>query len=106
MQSPNEQLAVIMQRADSIRHKNKLRKQLMNQSFSVCTCIVLIVMTCFYLPEITLVTDSSLAVQFGSLILNTFYIGYVVVGVLAFILGILITTLCLTWKNLNRKEHE
>lgn len=106
MRSPNEQLTEIMQRADNIKQKDNLRKHLMNQTFSACACIALIVITCCYLPGITLVTASSLSTQFGSLILNTSYIGYVVIGVLAFILGILVTTLCLTWRTLNQKERE
>ena len=84
MRDINEQLSVIMHRADSIKEKESLRKYMVAQSLSLCACIALLVMTCCYLPRLTLVADTSLPVQFGSLILNTSYMSYVIVGFLAF----------------------
>ena len=44
--------------------------------------------------------------HYGSLLLAAPYTGYVVVGVLAFALGVCITLLCIHWKALRQKERE
>lgn len=44
--------------------------------------------------------------QYGSLLLAAPYTGYVVVGVIAFALGICVTLLCICWKALKQKERE
>lgn len=104
MRDINEQLSVIMHRADSIKEKESLRKYMVAQSLSLCACIALLVMTCCYLPRLTLVADTSLPVQFGSLILNTSYMSYVIVGFLAFVLGVLAASLAITRKKMKQKE--
>ena len=104
MRDINEQLSVIMHRADSIKEKESLRKYMVAQSLSLCACIALLVMTCCYLPRLTLVADTSLPVQFGSLILNTSYMSYVIVGFLAFVLGALAASLAITRKKMKQKE--
>lgn len=104
MRDINEQLSVIMHRADSIKEKESLRKYMVAQSLSLCACIALLVMTCCYLPRLTLVADTSLPVQFGSLILNTSYMSYVIVGFLAFVLGALVASLAITRKKMKQKE--
>ena len=53
MRDINEQLSVIMHRADSIKEKESLRKYMVAQSLSLCACIALLVMTCCYLPRLT-----------------------------------------------------
>lgn len=104
MRDINEQLSVIMHRADSIKEKERLRKYMVAQSLSLCACIALLVMTCCYLPRLTLVADTSLPVRFGSLILNTSYMSYVIVGFLAFVLGALVASLAITRKKMKQKE--
>ena len=44
--------------------------------------------------------------RYGSLLLAAPYIGYVIVGILAFALGICVTLLCIRLKELREKERE
>ena len=106
MRSTEDQLLEIMKRADHIKEKKADQKALLSYALSACACILLMVVTVLNLPR----TSSSAAPQtgghYGSLLLDTSYMGYIVIGVLAFLLGISVTLLCLQLRKIRKKESE
>lgn len=106
MRSTDEQLREIMKRADVVKEKRTIRKSLHMRALSACVCAVLLAIVSFYLPQINTVPLESSMQRYGSLLLAAPYIGYVVVGILAFALGICVTLLCIRLKELKAKERE
>lgn len=106
MRSTDEHFSEIMKRAAVIKEKQILRRKLVIESVSACACIFFLVLTAFSLPRITDGADLNSQTHYGSLILQVSYMGYVIVGLLAFILGILVTLLCIHWKKMKQKERE
>lgn len=106
MRSTDEQLQEIMKRADVVREKRTIRKSLHMNVLSVCACAILLNVVSFYLPRLNTVPQDSGMHGYGSLLLAAPYIGYVVVGILAFALGICVTLLCIRLKKPSEKERE
>ena len=106
MRNTDEQLQEIMRRAEIVRAKRSMRRRLYASTLASCVCAVLLIAVCFCLPQLTVLPESSAMQHYGSLLLAAPYTGYVVVGVLAFALGVCITLLCIHWKALRQKERE
>ncbi len=106
MRSTDEQLREIMKRADHIKEKKSLQKAAASYALAACACIALLVVTSLYLPEVSAVGGTDAPVRYGSLLLNASYMGYVVIGVLAFSLGVCMTLLCLRLRKLRKKERD
>ena len=106
MHSTDEQLREIMKRADVVKEKRTIRKSLHMRALSACVCAVLLIVVSFYLPQLSTVQRESGMHRYGSLLLAAPYIGYVIVGILAFALGICVTLLCIRLKELREKERE
>ena len=106
MRSTDEQLREIMKRADVVKEKRTIRKSLHMRAFSACVCAALLIVVSFYLPQLNTVQRENGMQRYGSLLLAAPYIGYVVVGILAFALGICVVLLCIRLKELKDKERE
>ncbi|MBP5462058.1 MAG: hypothetical protein J6Y20_08045 [Lachnospiraceae bacterium] len=106
MRSTDEQLNIIMQRADEVREKRSGRKQVIGFAVAAVACFAMIIIVSAFLPRVTDATTDNSAQHYGSLILAAPYMGYVVIGVLAFALGICVTLLCHSWRAMNRKIRE
>lgn len=106
MRNTDEQLQEIMRRAEIVREKRSMRRRLYASTLASCVCAVLLIAVCFCLPQLTVMSESPGMQQYGSLLLAAPYTGYIVVGVLAFALGVCVTLLCIHWKALKQKEQE
>ena len=106
MRSTDEQLREIMRRAEIVKEKRILRKRIYAGAIASFACVALLIAVCFYLPRLSVIQAAPGLQQYGSLLLAAPYMGYVVVGVLAFALGICVTLLCVHWKALKQKERE
>lgn len=106
MRSTDEQLREIMRRAEIVKAKRVLRKRVRASAIASCMCVALLVAVCFYLPRLSAIQAAPGMQQYGSLLLAAPYTGYIVVGVIAFALGICVTLLCTHWKALKQKERE
>ena len=104
MRSTDEQLHEIMKRAEVIQEKNIIKRRFRACAVASCACAVLLIIACFYIPTLSVKQEDAGMQRYGSLLLDTPYMGYVVVGVLAFILGICITLMCVQRKKLRDKE--
>lgn len=106
MRSTDEQLREIMRRAKIVKEKRIIRRHLHAYCCASCMCVALLIAVCFYLPRLSVIQAAPDMQRYGSLLLAAPYTGYVVVGVLAFALGICVTLLCVHWKALKQKERE
>ena len=98
MRSTDEQLQEILQRSDVIQKDRILRGRIAADLTATAVCLVLLVSAARYLPVLRTVEEQTEAAQYGSLLLLTAGTGYVVVGILAFALGVFVTLLCLHLK--------
>lgn len=105
MRSTDEQLNEIIKRSKIVREKSNIQKHLRISAVATCLCVALMVTLSFYLPEISGVYSEPTMQRYGSLLLAAPYIGYVMVGVLAFALGICVTLFCVYLKKLKSKEQ-
>jgi len=106
MQKTDKQLQEILKRAEGIKERKRIQRQLVTELSSAGVCLVLMVVTVCFLPAITEAGTSMTEIHFGSLILQPSFLGYALIGILTFIFGILVTMSCLSWKSLKDKERE
>lgn len=93
MRNTEEQLREILERSRKIQNTRRFRRGIILNAASICACLVLIVSTALFLPG-TLDPASADTTSYGSLILSGPLLGYVVMGFLAFALGVCVTLLC------------
>ena len=102
MRNTEDQLREIARRADGLRRVRRDRRLLLAQGTSVAVCLVLIVAAAVFMPRFG--TDSvGGGGAYGSVILSSPALGYIVIGVLAFLLGVCATLLCL---HMRRRRRE
>lgn len=106
MRTTDEQLRIILQRSDRIAEKRKLRSKMLTDVFSLCACACLIIITATFLPGMSPSSAGNSGDHYGSLILSTSHMGYVVIGVIAFIAGIFVTLLTQHYRRLQSIERE
>ena len=105
MKSTDDQLREIMKRADQVKEKKALKKTVVSYALSACACLAILIVTVFHLPGLSSDGTSEASGHYGSLLLNTSYMGYVVIGVLAFLFGVSLTLLCLNISRIRKKER-
>ena len=106
MKSTDDQLREIMKRADHVKERKSMKKAVTSYALSACACLVVLVVTAFHLPGLSVDGSSEISGHYGSLLLNTSYLGYVAIGVLAFLFGISLTLLCMQISRLRKKERD
>ena len=105
MRNTDEQLREIMRRADAVKETRSIQKRVLGSALASCVCVILLIAVSIYLPRLTAISQDTAAGQYGSLLLAASYMGYVVVGVLAFALGVCVTLLSIQWRKLKGKER-
>lgn len=105
MRSTDEQLDEIIKRSKVVREKSNIQRNLRISAGVTCLCAALMITLFFYLPKLTGASNEPAMQRYGSLLLAAPYIGYVMVGVIAFALGICVTLFCVYLKKLKGKEH-
>ena len=105
MKSVDEQLNIILQRSEIIKQKKRQDKAILGYAFSIAACLALIVVSLFFIGKIKADTSITEMSRYGSLIISGPYIGYVIIGILAFVLGVLVTLLCKHIYDLKKLEN-
>ena len=106
MRSTDDQLREIMKRANFVAEKKASEKAALSYALSSCACIALLVVTSFYLKNLSSTVTSEAQGHYGSLMLSTSYMGYVVIGTLAFLLGVSVTMLSIHLRRMRKKGRE
>ena len=105
MRNTDEQLREIALRAAGLKRERRSRRLIAAEALSVCVCAALLVAVSLLTPRVEGAAVSSGSTgHLGSLILTAPWLGYVIISVLAFLLGICVTLLCLHLRR--RKESE
>ena len=106
MRSVEEQMNEIRRRKD-IYAKTKILKRKMIGECAVCiVCLALMAFGAAFLPKINIGSDHAQILQYGSVIKSLPVIGYILIAILAFIMGSAATMACIHWKEHKKKEQE
>ena len=94
MKTTDEQMNEIMRRSESLKAKKSMNDYLIGFSIAIAACLALIVLVGASIANVNPETTDNTVSQYGSLVISAPYMGYVVIVLLAFILGVLVTLLC------------
>ena len=95
MRSTDEQLREIGSRSRKLKVRAELRHAASLEALAACACIALMAVVGISLPTVDPASTGIEATRYGSLILTSPYMGYVVIFVLAFLLGICVALLAM-----------
>ena len=96
MRSNEERIAEVKRRIAEKEYKKRLRREWAAAVCCVAACLAVIVGVSLSMPD----TVSRIEMGGGSTAL-----GYIVVGLLAFVLGVCVTVLCFRIRRLNEEEQ-
>lgn len=106
MRRYEERLAALNLRAAEIRKQRRRRGLFAAQLASVCVCLALTVLLAAFMPGLCAPLVSGLPVGMGaSLFSGSAVPGFIVTGVIAFLLGVSVTLFCLYLKKLRDAEE-
>jgi len=106
MRSIDEQMNEIRRRKDIYNQKKILRNKMIGECSVGVVCLILMISGAIFLPKLEIVNDHAQIVQYGSVIKSLPVIGYLLIAILAFIMGVAVTMACLHWKENKKKEQE
>ena len=106
MRSIEEQMTEIKRRKGIYQDIKTLRRKMIAEMVSAGICIAMMIAVICFLPELWQASGQAPIRQYGSLILVLPAAGYVLVALLSFVLGIIVTLLCQHWKKRKEKERE
>ena len=105
MRDTDRQLKDILERSENLKNRHADIRKTVMYSLSMGVCLILLVMTAVFVPS---VIDSAIrteGIRYGSLILSAEYMGYIIMALLAFILGILATLFCFHLNEIKRRKE-
>ena len=107
MRDTDELMRDIMDRKKTVSKRRSAKKLQVVYAVCACACLALLILTAAFLPQINETASTSMEQHYGSLILRTPYMGYVVIGFLAFACGVFVSLLACHCRmaNQDRKEH-
>ena len=109
MRTNEERIAAMHRRAAELERKKRERMAKVMSFSAVAACLVMITVLSFYIPRVMDTVDISGMARVtegmnASIFATAGVLGYVVTGILAFLLGIAVTVLCFRlkmWKDEN-----
>jgi uncharacterized BrkB/YihY/UPF0761 family membrane protein len=104
MRSIDDQMTEIFRRSNNLKEKKKVSNAMIGYIVSIAACLALMVVTAIMISGMNTESSISSMSRYGSLIITAPYMGYVIVGLLAFVLGMLITLLCKKMVDLKKLE--
>lgn len=106
MQDIKNQMNEIHRRKEIYNDIKSLKRKMLVEGVAGVLLSVMMIVVVGYLPKLSQVSEQTPVRQYGSLILKLPYVGYVLVALIAFILGIILTLLSQHWKKKKEKERE
>ena len=92
MRNSDMQMHEILARAERIKHNRILKKRIAADAAACGICLLLMAAVGLTAPGLKEAADS-VGTAYGSLILGTPYLGYILIGILGFALGVCLTLL-------------
>ena len=109
MRSHEERVAETKRRIAKIERKNRLRRDKITMISAAAACLALLVGVCLAMPGIATniqTGDYSGFETAASIFHGGAALGYIVIGLLAFLLGVCVTVLCFRLRQMNREDDQ
>ena len=109
MRSHEERVAETKRRIAKIEREKRLRRNTITMASAVAACLVLLVGASFAMPGIAASIQTSDYSGFetaASIFHGGAALGYIVIGLLAFLLGVCVTVLCFRLRQMNREDGQ
>ena len=107
MRSHEERVAETKRRIAKIEREKRLRRNTITMTSAVAACLALIMGVSFVMPDIAVkiqTGDCTGLETAGSMYGGGTALGYIVIGLLAFLLGVCVTVLCFRLRQMNRDD--
>ena len=108
MRSHEERVAEAKRRIAQIEQKKRRRRNTVTRVSAVAACLVLLVGTSFVMPGIAanIQTGDYSGFETAASMYSGAALGYIVIGLLAFLLGVCVTVLCFWLRQMNREDGQ
>ena len=109
MRSHEERVAETKRRIAKIEREKRLRRNTITMASAVAACLVLLIGASFAMPGIAAkiqTGDYSGFETAASMYGGSAALGYIVIGLLAFLLGVCVTVLCFRLRQMNREDGQ
>ena len=109
MRSHEERVAETKRRITKIEREKRRRRDTITMASAVAVCLVLLVGTSFAMPGIAAsiqTGDYSGFETAASIFHSGAALGYIIIGLLAFLLGACVTVLCFRLRQMNREDDQ
>ena len=109
MRSHEERVAETKRRIATREREKKLRRSKITMFVAAAACLVLIVCASFAMPGINAGIEPGDYSGFetaASIFHGSAALGYIIIGFLAFLLGVCVTVLCFRLRQMNRENRE
>ena len=109
MRSHEERVAETKRRIAQIEREKRRRRNTITMASAVAACLVLLIGASFAMPGIAAKIQTGDYVGFetaASMYGGSAALGYIVIGFLAFLLGVCVTVLCFRLRQMNRDDTQ
>ena len=109
MRSHEERVAETKRRIAKMEREKRLRRNTITMASAVAACLVLLIGASFAMPGIAAkiqTGDYSGFETAASMYGGSAALGYIVIGLLAFLLGVCVTVLCFRLRQMNREDGQ
>ena len=109
MRSHEERVAETKRRIAKMEREKRLRRNTITAASAVAACLALIVGVSFVMPDIAVKIQTGSYAGFetaASMYGGSAALGYIVIGLLAFLLGVCVTVLCFRIRQLSRENAQ
>ena len=109
MRSDEERVAEAKRRIAKIEREKRLRRNTITMVSAVAACLALLIGASFAMPGIAAKIQTGDYVGFetaASMYGGSAALGYIVIGLLAFLLGVCVTVLCFRLRQMSREDDQ
>ena len=109
MRNHKDRVAETKRRIAKIERENRLRRNALTMASAVAACLVLLIGASLTMPGIASriqTGDYSGFETAASIFHGGAALGYIVIGLLAFLLGVCVTVLCFRLRQMNREDNQ
>ena len=109
MRSHEERVTETKRRIAKMEREKQLRRNTITMASAVAACLVLLIGASFAMPGIAAGIQAGDYVGFetaASMYGGSAALGYIVIGLLAFLLGVCVTVLCFRLRQMNREDDQ
>ena len=109
MRSHEERVAETKRRIEKIEREKRLRRNTVTMASTVVACLALLIGASFAMPGIAASIQAGDYADFetaASMYGGGAALGYIVIGLLAFLLGVCVTVLCFRLRQMSREDGQ